>query len=466
MFNSLKYLFVDFSKINHIFMCCCGLLFDFGVYFYWLVIPVLLKNDGQSPLVIGIVSAISFGSAGVLSPFVGYLADKFNPESLSSLGTTLVAFSCIITGFLCINDLNIYALSGCLVVQGIGFALFYTPIEALISIVAPEGKEGKRLADFFTMSCFGRGLGFLCGGSVILLLGNTFTLYLVAFIAFGVFILIPRYNKKPKYNILESVEISDELTEINEGSTEDKSGDKNEDKSGDKNEDKSHNKNEKLDNLSHSLNSTSGSLDEHVHNEILPLKKRKLFFYVSLFLSISIYGSLAIMSDQYIVFASEKHVIINHISNEPSVLVGVLLFIICACETISYFIIGRTHIWEFSPLLNIASIFGTILVGVALRFITNGLLLIILISLPMGIIAAYEFQGNMFYAVKIGQHEGIYIGINELVGLCTYCISPIIAGCLMNLFGPEWCPYTIILLNMISLVIVTLIHLFEYFANY
>ncbi|EMD45312.1 transporter, major facilitator family protein [Entamoeba histolytica HM-1:IMSS-B] len=454
MFNSLKYLFVDFSKINHLFMCCCGLLFDFGVYFYWLVIPVLLKNDGKSPLVIGVVSAISFGSAGILSPFVGYLADKFNPESLSSLGTTLVALSCIITGFLCINDLNIYILSSCLVVQGIGFALFYTPIEALISLVAPEGKEGKRLADFFTLSCFGRGLGFLCGGSVMLLLGNTFTLYLVAFIAFGVFILIPRYNKKPKYNILESVEISSELTEVNEDSTEDKSHNKSDDKS------------EEIDNLSHSSNSTDGSLYEHIHNEILPMKKRKLFFYVSLFLSMSIYGSLAIMSDQYIVFASEKHVVINHISNEPSVLVGVLLFIICACETITYFIMGRTHIWEFSPILNIGSVVGTILIGVALRFITNGLLLIILISLPMGIIAAYEFQGNMFYAVKIGQHEGIYIGINELVGLCTYCISPIIAGCLMNSFGSEWCPYTIILLNMISLVIVSLIHLFEYFTNY
>ena len=85
------------TKLNIPLYCITAMMFDFSVYFFWLVVPVLMKDLGASSLLIGFADAVSFMVAAVSAPVMGILADKWRGEILCVLGCILQALSCILT---------------------------------------------------------------------------------------------------------------------------------------------------------------------------------------------------------------------------------------------------------------------------------------------------------------------------------------------------------------------------------
>ncbi|KAL7713259.1 Transporter [Entamoeba marina] len=358
------------------------MLFDFGVFFFWLVIPVLLKDLGASPLIIGFADAITFGVAGVLAPLSGILSEIWRGEILCQFASIFQAICCIFTGLVYLTCESLWPLTLLLILQGIGFSMFWSPVETIIVSESYIGEENKNLSNFAMLSCFGKAIGFLLGGSVTVLLGNTYSLYFAGGLTLFIFIIFPR---KPKYR-----------------------------------------------NDEYNPNAKSISISE---------KKNPMLFYItSLVVHLFCYGVIAIISNQYVDYADDQHIILKGISTEASVFTGVFLFTENIVQTITIIIFGRWNGWQFKMIYNFIAFVILLTVCSALRLLDNGYI-ILLLAIPMGIVAGYEFQANLFYSVNTDVSNGKCLGISEFVGEITYCVSPVVSGLFCSFFGKEYLFY-------------------------
>ncbi|ELP85630.1 hypothetical protein EIN_409190 [Entamoeba invadens IP1] len=432
--------------LNYVRMCAIGFMFNFGVYFFWLVIPIILKDYDVNSIFIGLAPTFTFGTAGFLSILTGYLSDIIDAECLVSLASVLNGVACFMLGLVCAAHTNYYLFVLSLFIQGISFGLFYSPIETLISLHSEEGKEGRNLAIFFTVCYLGTSFGFLCGGSVILLCGNTFTLYIVGFISLFIFFVVPRkFNdiKKGSTKVKESFEDDVKETKSVSLSTESSS---------------------EASSLVNSPQNTESKTEEKE-----PVKKvshyrekveRWTFFLVSCFVSVVIYGSLAIITDQYVGYAEDEGIVLEGVSKQSSVFVGVFLFILSIFETISFVIMGITDVWVNKAFLNLLAHLTIIILGLFLYYVKVGWVLVIFVSPVLGLVCGYEYQANVVYALNLKSRPGFFLGVNEFVANVTYCVCPFIAGVMMDFIDRDWCILLIIVLNVFGLIIATALHFF------
>ena len=386
-------------KMNMPLYCFAGMFFDFSVYFYWLVIPVMMKNMNASPLMIGAADAITFCIAGICAPIMGVLTDKWRGEILCQIGCILQSISCILTGMYYINHDNIYVLYGFLVLQGIGLAMLWSPDETLIGAESYIGEENKNISYFATLSAFGKAVGFLCGGSLTVTFGNTYSLYFAAILPLVVFIVFPR---KPKYK-------NDETNP-----------------------------------------------KKVFQNTIIKREHPKTFYVTSLIVHLFAYGVIAMISNQYIDYADDKGLHLNGVSNAASVFVGVFLFCENLVQTATFVVLGKWNGWQYKQRYNILALSVLLIVSIGLATPIPGWG-ILAFSIPMGMVAGYELQANLYYSITVSTSHGTYLGISEFIGEMTYALSPFVCGILCSIFDKRCLHYCNIIMCLLGLGIVSVI---------
>ena len=117
------------KKLNLPLYFVTGMLFDYSVYFYWLIVPIMLKSLNASPLIIGLADAVTFVVAGACAPLMGVIADKWKGEMLCLIGGVLQSISCLLTSIYYIDHDGLTVIFIFLVIQGVGLSMFWSPVE-------------------------------------------------------------------------------------------------------------------------------------------------------------------------------------------------------------------------------------------------------------------------------------------------------------------------------------------------
>jgi MFS family permease len=131
--------FRNFSLIiasSFLFFC------NFSSFF---LLPLFIKSLGGNERNIGFVMG-SFGITSIGSiPLVSYLLDKYGRRKFLMLGSLVMSFSSF--GFFFIRDLSpfLYVFR---LLQGIGFAFFFTSSATAVVDVIPESRRGQGLGIF------------------------------------------------------------------------------------------------------------------------------------------------------------------------------------------------------------------------------------------------------------------------------------------------------------------------------
>ncbi|KAL7721078.1 Major facilitator superfamily (MFS) profile domain-containing protein [Entamoeba marina] len=373
------------------FYCLNGLLFDFSVYFYWLIIPVLLKELGASPFVIGMSNALSFGIGGLLAPITGMITDKWRGEILCRFGSILQSSTCILTGLFYVSSESLIPLVILLIIQGVGISLFWSPADTLVVKCSYKGQENKNIGEFETFCCIGKAIGFLFGGTISIFIGDTYSLYFSAVFSLLIFILFPL---QPEYL------------------------------------------NEEVD------------PKQNQNTKVVEKRNPVLFYITALVIYFFCDGIVSIISNQYIGFADDEGIILEGISDKSSVFVGIFLFIENIFQMIGFVTLSRWSGWQYHMRYNVIAPIIFLIVTCLMRFLTNGYVILIL-AVPLGLCAGYEYQAALYYSVNISESHGKYLGITEFIAEVTYCLSPVISGIFFFIFWKEYCHYVSMAMSLL-----------------
>ena len=414
------------NKVNLVLLGVNALLIDFSLFFYWLVTPLLLKSLGGNPLTIGLANAVPFGLSGLVAPLSGFISDKFRPEISCEFGIVFHSFSCVLTGLVYITSKTTWYIYVILILQGIGYGLYASPIQNLVTKESYKGDENKNFSRFSLYICIGKAIGFFCGGLVTDSLSFTYSYYIACFLAFVAFIMFPRQptNVNEENNTKEI-----EMTNI------------------------------RLPTITVQPMNQRVRMNKYEENTYMNSKPRKILFYIgAMVINISCYGCIAILSNQYIDFADDNHIILRKVVTSPSTYVGVYLFLVNIVEMLGFIIMGHWNGWQYNMLYNVIIIVMMFYSSISLSFMTEGWA-ILSTTIPIGLVAACEFQGTLYYSTHTTKNSGKLLGISELVSEATYCILPVLSGYLSSNHGKEWTNYLCMIISFSGGVILILMYI-------
>ena len=167
--------------IANFFLFC-----DFSSFF---LLPLFIKKLGGNEANIGFI----MGSFGVTSlgsiPFVAFLIDKYGRRRFMLLGAVVMYLSSIC--YLFVRELSpiLYILR---MLQGIGFAFFFTSAGTAVADFIPEMKRGQGLGMFGAFTIASYALGPTIGEGVIEKLGFTiFFVYASSFSLIAILLVYP-----------------------------------------------------------------------------------------------------------------------------------------------------------------------------------------------------------------------------------------------------------------------------------
>ncbi|ELP89502.1 hypothetical protein EIN_391570 [Entamoeba invadens IP1] len=424
--STLKKVTYYTKKTNFLRYYIGGFMMNMSTYFFWLVVPLLLQDRKANSFEIALSSGITFGLTGIVSPFMGLIADKTDPALMCRISFILQATCSLTIGIIYIDTQSILPIYFLLIQQSAALAFFWSPCECLITNESYKGEENNKLSIFALVWSLGKAIGFLLGGTLKVQLGSNSSLLLcggMTLFAFVVFPLFPSKNnltERPKKEKGKTDKVKEtELSELAQRS--------------DIPEDSSQTANEEKVTFLQKLKRIN-------HPE--PPKYILFYFINALILHFHVYGTIAIICNQYILFAVDEGVILEGISPDPEVYLSVFLGVIYFSQTICFLVIGYVEVWQYKMWISIVMslILGGVCIGI--NFIKVGWICLIF-AVPTGFISGLDLQMNVLYSVKVSEkRKGLMMGLVECVGELTCCLSPVIAGAIStatdNLDWSQW----------------------------
>ncbi|ELP94217.1 hypothetical protein EIN_186440 [Entamoeba invadens IP1] len=159
----VKYLLSNFYRY-----CACSLLYNFGAFLFWIVVPLIATKQNATNWDLAIINAINFGCCFLLSWVCGFINNFLPGWLLARIGVAIYIAACILLMF--IND-NLWILWIMGVMYAFSYVLFWIPIQTSISRESTAGDAEFWLGIFSGMWTFGQALGYLCGAFLFTKLG-------------------------------------------------------------------------------------------------------------------------------------------------------------------------------------------------------------------------------------------------------------------------------------------------------
>ncbi|ELP84308.1 hypothetical protein EIN_065930 [Entamoeba invadens IP1] len=440
--------------------CVSAFCLNFSVYFFWLIVPIMMRNLGASPLEIGLVGAVGFGAQGFMAPVCGRLADKLPPESMARFGACLHCLTCLIVAMVYITETKTIPIYFICLIQSLGLAMFWSPSEALVGNESYAGGESKNISMFSMSFACGKAVGFLLAGTLSALIGQTYSLYVAcaeAFVTFFAMTLFPQNNHLKEETVPE---INIELEALPQIEKKEREYTTEIPMNGDPKTLQSNTEHQDGVILSESQtpriseDNTHIDLSEIKHTQVMSKRPIHYFWYYinSIVFHCFVTAIVGVISNQYINYAKRTNVTLPGIIEDSDVLVGILLFVVNIAQLSAFVVLGRMTIWQYKLYLNMIS-FVVLLGCVAVfYFMKNGYVLAIA-SFVIGFISGYDFLLNMFYSLNASESEkGKYMGISECSSCLSYSLAPLLAGLLSTYISLGWCIYTCFVFIILGLI--------------
>ncbi|KAL7713166.1 hypothetical protein QTN25_009229 [Entamoeba marina] len=178
--------------------CACSLIYNFGAFLFWIVVPLCATNLDASNWDFAIINAINFGSCFVLSWVCGFINNYIPGSILARIGVVVYIIACVVLMF--VND-NLWILWIMAISYGISYVLFWVPIQTSISRESNAGGAEVWLAIFSGMWTFGQALGYLAGAFLFTKLGIEQALAISIASLVIVFIIYPCWEGDSPFGI-------------------------------------------------------------------------------------------------------------------------------------------------------------------------------------------------------------------------------------------------------------------------
>ncbi|ELP84448.1 hypothetical protein EIN_167730 [Entamoeba invadens IP1] len=150
--------------------CASSLLFNFGAFLFWIVVPLIATRQGASNLDLAIINAIDYGAMFLLSWVCGFINNYLPGWLLARAGVLIYIFACLLLMF--IND-NMWILWIMSFMYSFSYVLFWIPIQTSISRESSASDADFWLGIFSGTWTFGQSVGYLCGAFLFTKLGIT-----------------------------------------------------------------------------------------------------------------------------------------------------------------------------------------------------------------------------------------------------------------------------------------------------
>ncbi|MBS3907550.1 MAG: MFS transporter [Syntrophaceae bacterium] len=168
------------------------LTFSFSLFILIPTLPIYLARRGAAEAEIGILIGTSSVSSLILRPFIGRALSRI-PERNFMLGGALLFILCSIAYILLPPFWPFLMIR---VLQGFGFALFYTASTTFIANISPEAHRGQSLSYFFLAFNFAFALAPSFGMFLINRFNFTFLFLVCAALSFGSLFFSARLKKR------------------------------------------------------------------------------------------------------------------------------------------------------------------------------------------------------------------------------------------------------------------------------
>ncbi|EDS88992.1 major facilitator superfamily protein [Entamoeba histolytica HM-1:IMSS-B] len=457
--------FIQFLNIPNYFIG--GFTINMATYFCWLIIPLLMKENGASSFLIGLADAVTFGICGLLCPIIGLFLNKkwFPIADICRIGFVLQAISGICIALYYIKGTLLLPIFFILILQSFALAFFWSICEFMLSEEAYKGEVNKVISRFACSWSLGKAIGFCVSGPMKTAFGNTFSLYFSSFISLISFVLFPRMPRnrsditrseakalrKKEKNVKGHESVSDISVDIEElNNSKSVSSDESEEQP------KSSNETNEIKNVTKEEKNEKNNSSE---------KKKQpkptytpyyfmMYYFNNLVIHFTVYGTIAVFGNQYIDFVDENNIVLNGVNDDPATFASVFLGIIYFSQTITFFVLGLFHHWQYVLSLNIIVQIIIAGVSVGMVFIRNGWVLCAF-AVVIGIISGYELQSIVVYSVSSPpKNKGKILGLTECVGELTCSLCPLFAGLLATAMDDRrYALYQGIVLQVVGIVL-------------
>ncbi|BFU20621.1 major facilitator superfamily protein [Entamoeba histolytica] len=390
-----------------------GFTINMSTYFCWLIIPLLMKENGATPFDIGLADAVTFGITGLLSPLIGFVASKeyLCPDTICRIGFVLQATCSISIAIYYISGTMIVPIFFLLVQESFALAFFWSICEYLLSNEIYQGETNQKMSWFCCSWSFGKAIGFVLGGPMRSAFGYSFSLYFSALIVMIAFVVFPRMPRNrsttPNTAKLEKQKAKLEKKKAKKIESLTKKGLSQEE-------------------IEIKINNMH---KENFLTKHQPVPKRYFLYYLNeLVIHFTVYGTVAVFGNQYIDFADENNIVLNGVNDDSGTYCSLFLGIVYFSQSFCFWVLGQFSYWQYKQTLNIIVQIFIGAICLALIYLRNGWVLCVL-AIPIGIISGYDLQSNVLYSINAGPKiKGVILGMSECVGELTCCLCPLFAG--------------------------------------
>ncbi|KAL7713906.1 Major facilitator superfamily (MFS) profile domain-containing protein [Entamoeba marina] len=189
--QSIKFI----QRFNFLNFYMGGFTINMSTYFLWLILPLLMKDNGGTSFQIGLADAITFGVTGITCPFIGlFLTKKWFPAGdVTRIGFILQGSCCVSIAIYFIDNGQLLPLFFLLLQESYALSFFWSICEFLISEEVYKGETNKKISYFSCSWSLGKAIGFLLGGVMRSAFGYTYSLYFAAVISLVSWVTFPRF---------------------------------------------------------------------------------------------------------------------------------------------------------------------------------------------------------------------------------------------------------------------------------
>ncbi len=150
--------------------CIASFLLDLMLYIVWTVLPFKALSLQASQFYLGLLPAISAILYILTCALTGGLSDTARGYRVAAAGCVVMACSCLMMG----AAETLWGIAAASAPLGVGAGLFWPAVQAGIGRMSAGRALERNLGWFNIVWSSGKGLGFVCGGQLLLRFGNDY----------------------------------------------------------------------------------------------------------------------------------------------------------------------------------------------------------------------------------------------------------------------------------------------------
>ncbi|BFU23546.1 transporter, major facilitator family protein [Entamoeba histolytica HM-1:IMSS-B] len=420
MHKYIKYLLIPFDNLpRHLLV---AFLYDASCFFYWIVVPLLFNEQGATSVQLALLQTICFVIYAILAPFGGKLADRISPFIVVRMSMVFLTIGEAIVAIWPSSKIAIYFSAA---FWALSAFTFWPAAVGTVGKEAGVGHEARNSGLFAVCWSFGKAIGYAAGGTLKSSLGSSTSLYISIGINIIIAIIYPYRHVKWLRD-----KIKKEKEEL-KGNKEDPLS----------KETVTTNENNNKDDVEIPIDVVKVIGIENTPNKSIKVKwteqqlKNKTYTFLGYLMQLGIFGTSAVVTNQYIKIADEKSIGIPMKGSPEDNFVSINFCIMYIAQTLTFVAMSITDKWTYKRTLFLIAMAVFTLFLILLTVVFNPYVIFV-ISFFAGIAAGFSYQTSTYYSLRASEKsKGLFVGISESVAALSNGLLPLFAALLSQAFN-------------------------------